>query len=142
MNVEVSFRVERRILRCYVSGTRNPDHTQQYWQEMVNKCRKEKLNRMFVTMALQGVFDRFEAIEAYQSVINNLQLSNIAIAVTDLNEYSSAGCKMACHLAAAKNIRVVYVETETEANDWLNSQAFDSPEFDTAEPSTCWSRTP
>ncbi len=137
MNVEVSFRVERQILRCYVSGKKNPDQMQQYWQEMVNKCRKEKLNRMFVTMALQGAFDRFEAIEAFQSVIDILKLSNIAIAVTDLNEHSSADCKMACHMAAANNIRAVYVESEAEANDWLSSQDCTSAEFDSVEPSTC-----
>jgi len=122
MNIEVSFRVEKRILKCYISGSRNPEHMCQYWQEILNKCRKEKLNRIFITMALQGTFNRFEALQAFQSVISTLQFSNIAIALTDLNEHSSADCKMACHMAAAKNIIVAYVESESDAIEWLNSQ--------------------
>lgn len=122
MSIEVSFRVEKRILKCYISGSRNPRYMCQYWQEILNKCRKEKLNRIFVTMALQGTFNRFEALQAFQSVISTLHFSNIAIALTDLNENSSADCKMACHMAAAKNILVTYVESEGEASEWFNSQ--------------------
>ena len=122
MNIVVSFKVEKRILKCYISGTRNPEYMLQYWQEILNKCREEKLNRIFVTLALQGTFDRFEAIQAFQSVISNLQFSNIAIALTDLNEQSSADCKMACHMAAAKNILVAYVNSEGEASEWFKSQ--------------------
>lgn len=128
MNIEVSFRVEKRVLKCYISGTRNPEYMLQYWQDILNKCRKEKLNRIFVTLALQGTFDRFEAIQAFQSVISNLQFTDIAIALTDLNENSSADCKMACHMAAAKNILVVYVESEAEASDWFKSQEMSTVE--------------
>ncbi len=128
MNIEVSFRVEKRILKCYVSGNRKPEYMLQFWQEILNKCRKEKLNRIFVTMALQGTIERFEAIQAFQSVITTLSFSNLAVALTDLNEQSAADCKMACHMAAARNILVSYVESEGEANEWLNSQGMLTPE--------------
>lgn len=128
MNIEVSFRVEKRVLKCFVSGSRNPEYMLHYWQEMLNKCREEKLDQIFVTLALQGDYDRFEAIEVFQSVIKTLLFSNIAIAVTDLNEQSAAECKMACHMAAAKNIVVCYVESEPEADEWLKSQRLLLPE--------------
>jgi hypothetical protein len=135
MKVEVSFKVEQQILRCFVSGNSHPKNMLPYWQEMLSKCRKEKLNRLFVTLALRGSFDRFEALQASQSVITLLRSENIAIAVTDLNELSATDSKMACHMAVAKNINVIYVECEAEAKNWLNAQTLVGPaEFTSLQP--------
>ena len=136
MNIEISFRVEKAILKCWVSGDRNPQYMRQYWQEILNKCRKEKLERILVTLGLQGVYQRFEGLQAFQNVIRTLQFSNIAIGLTDLNEHSSADTKMACHMAAVKNILVTYVESEAEASEWFNSQARLTPECIVSRAST------
>ncbi len=135
MKVEVSFKVEQQILRCFVSGNSEPENMLPYWQEMLVRCCKENLDRLLVTLALRGSFDRFQALEAFQSVIALLQSTHVAIAITDLNEQSASDSKMACHMAAAKNINVLYVENEAQGKDWLNSQVLTNPaEFTTPLP--------
>lgn len=123
MSIEVSFRIEEKTLMCYIAGRRTSSDVLRYWREMLNKCREEKLSKMLVTIALQGTFDRFEAIEVYQSLINILQFTNVTIAVIDLNELSATDSKMACQMALAYDINVYFAETEAEAKSWLKSQS-------------------
>ena len=108
---------------CFVTGERTSDSVLDIWAELVNECHHHDINLVLVTMALRGKYEPFKAIEIYQSVIEMLKHTHLAIALVDLNHLSAPDSQVACNMGLGQGINTAYFASQIDAKTWLVKQS-------------------
>ncbi len=121
MSPQVSYRVEKDVLLCFIVGKRAEAKTLDYWQDLLDRCQQEGLKKLQITMALTGHFSPVIGIDQYQKIIDLLKQTDLKIALLDLNRSSARGSQVGCNMAASQGVDVAYFDTEYEAKQWLDS---------------------
>ena len=129
MTSKVSLKVENNILKCFMTGKKSIDEGLIYWQQIVDKCEKENLSRIQVSLAVTGRFSPFEAIGNYQLIINILKQVDIKIAIIDLNNSSASDTQICCNMAVSQGLNLCYFESQQEASSWLLADTDDPGKF-------------
>ncbi len=119
MSPQVSYRVEKEVLLCFVIGTRAEAATLDYWQQMLDRCQQEGLKRLQITMALTGRFSPVVGVNQYQKIIDLLKTTDFKFALIDLNQESAGGSQVGCHMAASQGVNIAFFETALPAQHWL-----------------------
>jgi len=119
MTPQVSYRVEKEVLLCFIIGARSKAATLGYWQQMLDRCQAEGLTRLQITVALTGRFSPVEGVDQYQKIIDALKTTHFKFALIDLNQESSKGSQVGCNMAASQGVNIAYFESEQKAKTWL-----------------------
>lgn len=106
---------------CFMTGERNTANGYQQWQEMIQKCQSENINKAQVTLALRGKLSPFEAIKSYQKIIEVLKPGNVKVALIDLNHLTLKDSQVACRMGASQGLNIAFFNQEEQAQNWLQS---------------------
>ncbi|MDQ7049069.1 MAG: hypothetical protein Q9M92_05810 [Enterobacterales bacterium] len=130
MSPQVSYRVEKEVLLCFIIGERAEAATLDYWQQILDRCQQEGLKKLQITVALTGRFSPVVGVDQYQKIIDLLKTRDYKYSLIDLNQESAGGSQVGCHMAASQGVDIAYFEKENEALDWLISEASQYTHFE------------
>ncbi len=119
MNSKIAFKVENGILACFITGERSTYEALEYWSQLLDKCKREKLSRIQVNLAIKGRFSPFEAINNYQSIIEMVKQVKLKIALVDLNQISATDTQVGCNMGASQGLNIRCFGSEQKARNWL-----------------------
>ncbi len=125
---KISFKVENNILKCFMTGKKSIDDAIILWKQIVDKCEKDNLSRIQVSLAVTGRFSPFEAIGNYQLIINILKQVDIKIAIIDWNNSSASDTQICCNMAVSQGLNLCYFDSQQGASRWLLADSDDLSE--------------